>query len=311
MQHLGEISRKARKEFETFIKDFRKDLWKYCLNLTGSPWEAEDLAQETILKAFAQLSFVYQSVNTKSYLFRVATNQWIDQCRKSKNIVEGDEEMFEQVLNDDEIDPIEIRASMEYLVQSLPPRQRVSVLLVDVFKFKLAETAEMLSLTEGAVKSLIHRARKNLKEKNIQDNVLDKYKLSDFNRNIVESYIKAFNERDADKIAGLLHEGAEMEIVGVTKEFGRETIRKYSLTDWERDPANLHASFEMLRGIPSILVYEKREGQQDGLSTIHQIRTSEEQILYIKDFYFCPELLDHFGNNLQVPSFSNGYFWNE
>lgn len=81
MEDLYAQSRTLRRKFEELIDDCSQDLWKYCLALTRSPWDAEDLSQDTLLKGFAQLNYLYQVVNPKAYLLRVASNLWIDRHR--------------------------------------------------------------------------------------------------------------------------------------------------------------------------------------------------------------------------------------
>jgi RNA polymerase sigma-70 factor (ECF subfamily) len=64
----------------------RPDLHRYCLRLTGHLWDAEDLAQETMLRAFATLGSVHHSIQSpRAYLLRVATNTWIDALRRRAN----------------------------------------------------------------------------------------------------------------------------------------------------------------------------------------------------------------------------------
>ncbi|MBD3921953.1 RNA polymerase sigma factor [Paenibacillus sp. PR3] len=53
--------------------------------LTKSPWDAEDLMQEAVMKAYAILPQLHQPLQPKAYLFRIASNTWIDQCRRSKH----------------------------------------------------------------------------------------------------------------------------------------------------------------------------------------------------------------------------------
>src|SRR5438876_8997319 len=63
----------------------RPDLHRYCRALTGSVWDAEDLVQDTLLRAFAKLGEVSLRVdNPKAYLFRIASNLWVDHFRRTE-----------------------------------------------------------------------------------------------------------------------------------------------------------------------------------------------------------------------------------
>ncbi|MCK9907264.1 RNA polymerase sigma factor, partial [Frankia sp. Cpl3] len=73
-------TRQAQNDFLTVIEPHRAALWKYCRYLTGSPWDGEDLFQQTLLKAYAALSQMWQPVVPKTYLFRIASHTWIDHC---------------------------------------------------------------------------------------------------------------------------------------------------------------------------------------------------------------------------------------
>src|SRR6202022_1983836 len=63
----------------------RSDLYRYCRHLTRSPWDAEDLAQDTLARAFVTLGQMGHSPpNARAWLFRVASNLWIDRIRQRR-----------------------------------------------------------------------------------------------------------------------------------------------------------------------------------------------------------------------------------
>lgn len=83
LQALGRPVEEARRAFLRLIEPHRPDLWRYCLRLTGSAWDAEDLVQETLMKAFARLTW-WEPVDARPYLFRIASNTWIDGLRRQR-----------------------------------------------------------------------------------------------------------------------------------------------------------------------------------------------------------------------------------
>ena len=77
--------RNLREQFLLLTEPHRPALWRYCLHVTGSPWDAEDLVQDTLLRAFARLGHFWQPIdNPRAYLFRIASNTWIDTLRRGK-----------------------------------------------------------------------------------------------------------------------------------------------------------------------------------------------------------------------------------
>jgi RNA polymerase sigma factor (sigma-70 family) len=310
LEALGKVTREARKAFEENIISERPALWRYCLKLTGSPWDAEDLVQETILKAFGFVPFYYQEVIPRAYLFRMATNTWIDQCRKSGFRLDSIDDKLEMIADEDVADPMELRSSIEHLIRILPPRQRVVLLLRDVFEFTAREVAEMISVTEGAVKAILHRARTTLRHRSNEDmNPPQVAAPNQLHQAMVDAYIDAFIKRDADAIAALLYEDAIVDIVGVTHECGRDTIRKYSLEHTAQDTSWIHAKVAVLWGEPVVLVFSRPEQEPQGLRSVIRLESSEEYIFMIKEYYFCPEILRLAAEELHIPVYPNGYFW--
>ncbi|XEC94449.1 RNA polymerase sigma factor [Paenibacillus tarimensis] len=143
------------------INEYQHELYRYCRMLTRSDWDADDLLQETLMKLFAFGKKVHIPLQ-KAYVFRIATNAWIDICRKNKLVFE--------VLQDEpdipamETDPIEIRDSLEMLLHRIPLSQATVMLLIDIFQFTTKETAEMINSSEGAVKAMLHRARTGIRK---------------------------------------------------------------------------------------------------------------------------------------------------
>jgi RNA polymerase sigma factor (sigma-70 family) len=135
----------------------------YCRSLAGNVWDAEDLVQDVLTKA---LHAIWQSPErsiSRSFLFRIAKNAWIDRCRaerKRRGDTIFDEEYHQSV-------PLAMneflaRELLEQLAESLNPRQMVLVILIDAFAFSAAESADLLHMTEGAVKEGLKRARRRL-----------------------------------------------------------------------------------------------------------------------------------------------------
>ncbi len=149
-----------------FESELRARLYRYCLSLTRSEQEAEDLLQETLLKAEVRRQRRGSHVNPEALLLRMAKNGWIDRLRRSalyRDIVRQEMKRCEDRIQDSEDKSRErMAAAFHVLMRDLSPPQRIVLLLREVFGYSAAECAIYLETTEGAVKSLLHRARRAL-----------------------------------------------------------------------------------------------------------------------------------------------------
>src|SRR5262249_14197530 len=138
------------------IAPHRPALHGYCRRLTRNLWDAEDLVQDTLLRAFGHMGRLNHPVrNPRAYLLRTATNVWIDERRRRERDpgvlpVETDEPAAPDV---EVATPGEVRAAGARLLRRLSPQERAAVLLKEMFDMSLDEIAETLATTPGAVKS--------------------------------------------------------------------------------------------------------------------------------------------------------------
>lgn len=146
--------------FAHAVHPYLKELQGYCRSLTNSKWDGEDLAQETLLKAYKSWTGKNKRI-TKAYLYRIASNAWIDRYRKRAL-----DEDIRADLSDfpEEESKAALFEAMEVLLQELTPKQRASVLLVEGLGYTPFEAAQWLDSSEGSIKAALHRARKNLKK---------------------------------------------------------------------------------------------------------------------------------------------------
>jgi RNA polymerase sigma-70 factor, ECF subfamily len=138
---LADDVRRARQRFVDVFEPLRPDLYRYSRYLTHSAWEAEELVQDTLARAFVTLGSTFRlPANPKAWLFRVASNVWLDRMRRARE-VPGD--VPEQVVEDEPGGLV--RDAAGSLIGRLAPQERAAVVLKDVFDFTLAEIAESLS----------------------------------------------------------------------------------------------------------------------------------------------------------------------
>ncbi|HET7658734.1 MAG TPA: RNA polymerase sigma factor [Bacillales bacterium] len=160
MRPLVQTPVHTNNKFAEAVLPYLKGLRSYCQSLTNSHWDGEDLAQKTLLKAYKSWAEKHHPV-TKAYLYRIASNAWIDQFRK-RTLDEDFQADFAEFPGHEE-DSAMFEA-MEVLLEKLTPKQRATVLLVDGLAYTIEEAAKWLDSTEGSVKAALHRARNNLKK---------------------------------------------------------------------------------------------------------------------------------------------------
>ncbi|MFC5703783.1 RNA polymerase sigma factor [Cohnella faecalis] len=133
---------------------------RYCLSLSGTAWDADDLAQEVWLKVLGSETGLSHA-NPEALLLRIAKNAWIDRSRREwRRVKIQNSDAPAAALSDSAI--FEVEAAFQALIKHLSSLQRSVFLLRDVFGFSIAETALRLQLSEGAVKAAHHRARASL-----------------------------------------------------------------------------------------------------------------------------------------------------
>lgn len=136
---------------------------RYCISLTGSSLEGEDLAQDVWLKAMMSTSFDHHA-NPEAYLLRVANHIWIDQSRRKTRWSRIMQRLVKEEPASADHPPFEVEMAFQALMKHLSPLQLRVFLLRDVFGYSSEETANMIQTTEGAVKAALHRARQSLAE---------------------------------------------------------------------------------------------------------------------------------------------------
>jgi RNA polymerase sigma-70 factor (ECF subfamily) len=133
---LGDDLRTAWHRYVDMLVPLRPALYGYCRRLSGNVWDAEDLAQDTLLRAFGQWGVTSPSIrNPRAYLLRTATNVWIDRLRRRETearapLADPDEAMTPEASLETSSG---VRDAGSRLLQRLPPQERAAVLLKEVF----------------------------------------------------------------------------------------------------------------------------------------------------------------------------------
>ena len=161
---------------------YTRQLYSAALRMTRNPADAEDLVQETYLKAYRAYHTFQEGTNLKAWLYRILTNTYINKYRKDSRrpsevdlgTVEdmylyrrlGSEESAEaaRTTEDRVLDGL-VESEIKQAVEELPESFRMPVLLADLEGFSYKEIAEILDIPIGTVMSRLHRGRKAMQKR--------------------------------------------------------------------------------------------------------------------------------------------------
>jgi RNA polymerase sigma-70 factor (ECF subfamily) len=176
-----ELSERDRERFKADALPLLDSLYAGALRMTRNPADAEDLLQETMLRAYRAFDRFEEGTNIKAWLFRILTNAYINVYRKrqrepqqiSSEEVEDFDLYRELKLHDAQFDETPERVVLDSLVDSdileaiedLPEQFRLAVMLSDIEGFSYAEMAEIMDVPMGTVMSRLHRGRKALQKR--------------------------------------------------------------------------------------------------------------------------------------------------
>ncbi|MCC7386794.1 MAG: sigma-70 family RNA polymerase sigma factor [Deltaproteobacteria bacterium] len=189
---IKRTSSKATSEFETLALEHMDALYASALRLTRSPKDAEDLVQDTYLKAFRFFDSFERGTNMKAWLFKILTNTFINKYRRRVKEKEMAEAPAEDVMLDRFVSSEAVRALQDpennffdkllsdEVVEALdqvPVDFRMVVILADIQDFSYKEIAEIVGCPVGTVMSRLFRGRrilqKHLYDYAIREGVID------------------------------------------------------------------------------------------------------------------------------------------
>jgi RNA polymerase sigma-70 factor (ECF subfamily) len=296
----------------------RPELYRYCRYLTRSPWDAEDLAQDALARAFATLSRMGQAPpKPRAWLFRVASNLWIDRVRRESNPLSHEPEPEPSVTAPDLQGT---REAASTLVAQLAPQERAAVVLKDVFELSLEEVAEALSTTVGAVKAALHSGRNKLIDPEPQ---IKRLAVPE----VVTAFCAAFNAQDIARMTELLLDHATIDVVSATVEaptegkvlrgmvFGSKRMaRADELGGMEArfvagvQPTPPRLQLVTCRGEPLLLSWYAHD-DGEAVRAVTRVEVSDGRISLLRNYFFTPDLIEDVCRELGLPFRSNGYRW--
>ena len=306
--------------FERSLEPFRPELLAYCYRMLGSAHDAEDLVQDTYLRAWrAREQYDETRSSLRTWLYRIATNVCLTALEVRGRrplpsgvvaasdpqgpLVPGENVAWLQPLPDSwldsgdpaaaELDRSSLRLAFASALQHLSARQRGALILRDVLRFSSSETAEILGTSVASVNSSLQRARARVKELGGEPAHGSEPSASE-QRAWIDRYMKAFEHADVEGIKRLLTQDVIMEMPPMVNWFSGPD--NYGLfMDWVFEIAGTDWRLEAVaaNNQPGFAAY-RRVGDRYELHTL-QIFTVTPAGITRNSVFQDPEIFTTFG----------------
>jgi RNA polymerase sigma-70 factor (ECF subfamily) len=287
--------------FARIIEPYRRELRAHCYRMAGSVHDADDLLQESLIRAWRGLAGFEGRASLRTWLYKVTTHACLDKLdRKTPRLLPldlgpaSDPQSIGPPIEDSafvEPAPAELYERREAValalmvaLQLLTPKQRAALILRDVVGMEASECAELLSVSVAAVNSALQRAREVLATRPTSSPPPDP--------EVLGRYVDAWTRADATALVALLRDDA--------------TLAMPPLRDWLRGPAHIGASIQHMvfagsagfslvpieaNGAPAFAAYHRATG---AAMAIHVVDTIDGRISAITAF-LSPALFATFG----------------
>ena len=251
------VSDAWNEDFEAAAAPYRRELFAHCYRMTGSVGDAEDLVQETYLRAWQAFGRFERRSSMRTWMYRIATNASLSALSRNRRRplpsglgapsddpaapvrpppggVTWLEPVPDRLVIDELSDPADIvaarhsvRLALVAAFQLLPPRQRAALILCDTLDLPASEAAEVLEISVAAVKSLLQRARARIASAALSDADLAE-PTDEGARRVLDRYMAAFERSDSAAIKRLLADEAVLEMTGTSTWFsGKATCTPF------------------------------------------------------------------------------------
>lgn len=154
--------------FDELLERYQNEIFRYSMQLTRNSADADDLYQETMLKAYRAFGRLGPDSNYRAWLYRIATNTFLSQKRKDKRERPLDPVLDDHlaVTNPDQpasLDARDLLVEVEQFVQNLPEKQRVALILRKYHELDYANIAATLNSSEEAARANVYEALRKLR----------------------------------------------------------------------------------------------------------------------------------------------------
>jgi RNA polymerase sigma-70 factor (ECF subfamily) len=315
-------------DFAQLADPYRRELLAHCYRMLGSLQDAEDLVQETLLRAWRGYDAFDGRSSLRTWLYRIATNACLTALKNSNRRVlpsglgapttDSATATLDRLDTLPWLDPIptrhitvpsqdpativavrdSTRLALVAAFQTLPTRQRAVLILVDVVGFTSSEAAQFLDITVAAARSLLQRARATLAhDLPTQDLVVPD---ADLDNDLLRRYLHAFETADTSALAQLLRSDVEYEMPPIpTWYLGRPAVLDHHTRRVFRTPRRAIAT--SANGYPALATYLQIA---DGSFHAHgiQVIESRDGLITHVAVFLDPHLFPKFGLPISLPA---------
>jgi RNA polymerase sigma-70 factor (ECF subfamily) len=335
-------SERANQAFERLAEPLRREIKLHCYRMLGSLHEAEDLVQETYLRAWRSFdSFEGQGPGSfRAWLYRIATNACLNALASRKHVqrllpdqlgpatvqmpdgapatdvawLEPYPDSSLEGIADDAPNPEARYTSREAVqlafvaaIQQLPPRQRATLMLCDVLGWAAAEAATLLGGSTASINSALQRARETLAKRYPDGRPPVAPRPSPAQQKLLGRYLQAWEGHDLDGFVALLKEDATFTMPPWLQWYaGRGAISSFFATAW-KTCGGLRMVPTAANGQPAFAVYERSGADARWAAhSIHVLALERDMISTLTIFVKPGPLLFHaFGLPLILPDAAN------
>lgn len=284
---LLDLARRGNRDaFQRLAEPYRRELHLHCYRMLGSLQDAEDLVQETFLRAWRGIEGFDGRASLRSWLYRIATNASLNALARRastrralpKTQVPPTDEMPEGAPPSENIwlEPYPdallegiadtapgpeahyelheaIQLAFVAAIQHLPPRQRAVLLLRDVLGWPAADTAGLLDTSVASANSALQRARATLEKEFPSGQPTALPEPDDQQRMLLDRYVRAWEDANIDELVALLRDDATFSMPPWSNWYrGHEAIRTFLRWLWASDAYGSSRTEHSSRLIPTI-----------------------------------------------------------
>ncbi|HUP06027.1 MAG TPA: sigma-70 family RNA polymerase sigma factor [Caldimonas sp.] len=284
------VLEEARRRFLGLVADVRPELLRYCARMTGSIADGEDVVQDTLARAYYELSQLEALPPLRPWLFRIAHHRAIDHWRREARRASEPLDAAEGVADDAALEPENATARRQAIhaaiasFLALAPAQRGCMILKDVLDHSLDEIAAELGLSVQAVKAALHRGRVALQAASA---VAPDPRPPAGASPELKRYAALFGAHDWDGVRALLADDVRLDLVSRRKAAGRRDVARY-FGNYARTPG-WHVAPAWFDGREVLAVEEA--GSAGARRYVIELAWRESRVIAIRDFRYVPYIV--------------------
>ena len=323
----------SEQAFERLAEPLRREISLHCYRMLGSLHEAEDLVQETYLRAWRGFAS-FDGGSMRAWLYKIATNACLNALESRKHLQRYLPDQMGPAVEpsaftapatdipwlepypDSNLEGIadaapnpeaqytareSVQLAFVAAIQQLPPRQRAALMLCDVLGWASAEAAKLLESTTASINSALQRARETLSKSYSDRRPSIQLPPTPAQQKLLGLYLQAWEGHNVDNFVMLLKEDAAAVMPPWLQWLaGRETIGTFFAGAW-KTCGGLHLVPTAANGQPAFAVYEfSSANKQWNAHSIHVI-TLENDVIARMTIFIEPRLFDSFGLPQSLP----------